>query len=101
MKAVRFLVAAGLWLLASSVQAGLITLVGDTVTYEYDNTQAGMALYGTPVIVGDFVYFTRINFRAESVGTEPSDTVAAEFVFSSVYANDGWGGWWDWFWGMC
>jgi len=87
-KAVRYLVAIGLWVLASSAQAGLITLVGDTVTYEYDDAQAGIALFGAPLIVGDIVYFTPTTFRAESVGTGLTDTVYAEFVFSSVYTND-------------
>jgi hypothetical protein len=65
--------------------------VGDNINYVYDDSQAAIALFGTPTIVGDSVVFVPSAFRAESLNGEVAEPVLADFVFSSVY-NTGLGG---------
>lgn len=71
--------------------AATITLIGDTINYEYDDVAnaAALALFGTPTIVGDQVRFLPPAFRAESVDGAGSDVVSANFVFSRIYSQGG------------
>jgi len=71
------------------------TLVGTTITYQYDNTQAALDRFGSPTLIGDAVRFLPTGFRADSIdgvgqttGTN-TDSVVANFVFDRVYSNDG------------
>lgn len=86
----KVLVGAASCFMALGAQAvTLETLVGTTITYVYDKDQAAVALFGEPILVGDTVVFTPLNFRAESTNGAPgSDVVSANFVFENVYAND-------------
>lgn len=81
----------------SAPHAATVTLVGDTITYEYDDVAnaAALALFGVPTIIGDDVRFLPPNFRADSIdgigvttGTN-TDSVSANFIFDRVYTNDG------------
>lgn len=90
MKAVKIFGAISLWLLAATAQAGMVTLVGDRVNYQYDDSQASLALLGTPMIVGDSVVFVPIDHRAISAGGAGPGGPLVDFVFDRVYATDGW-----------
>lgn len=73
--------------------AAPVTLVGDTINYEYDDAQAALGLFGVPTIVGDTVRFLPPSFRAESVyplgGTGTlTDITTAYFLFDRVYSQD-------------
>jgi len=86
-------VAAGLFasLATLSANAAMVTLVGTSVNYEYDDVaNAGaLSLFGTPDIIGDDVRFLPPNFRAESIDGAGTDLVTANFVFSRVYSTNG------------
>jgi hypothetical protein len=85
----RLGLAAGLWLVAHAANAGLVTLVGGSINYVYDDSQVALELFGTPRIVGDGIAFRPGSFRAQSLNGAGSDTATAEFLFSSVYSRDG------------
>ena len=81
--------------LVSAASAAPVTLVGTTVSYTYDDSQAAIALFGAPTLVGDAVRFLPTSFRAESIdgfgvntGTN-TDSVSATFVFDRVFSNNG------------
>jgi hypothetical protein len=88
-KIVKTAAFAGLALCALSSYAATVQLVGDTVTYEYDDQQAALALFGTPTIIGDGVRFLPPSFRAQSVDGAGTDVVFANFIFSNVYTHTG------------
>ncbi len=66
-----------------------VTLVGDTVSYVYDDAQASLALFGTPTITGDVVRFLPGSFRAESLNGAGIVFTSATFVFDRVYTHSG------------
>lgn len=80
-----------------AVGAQAASLIGDNIIYEYDDTQAAIAFYGTPTIVGDTVVFTPgTAFRAQSANgvalntpSSPTDIVTSSFIFDRVYHKDG------------
>jgi len=86
-------VAVGLFasLATLSANAALVTLVGTSINYEYDDVaNAGaLSLFGTPTIIGDDVRFLPPSFRAESIDGAGTDLVTANFVFSRVYSTNG------------
>jgi hypothetical protein len=88
-KALKAGLIAGLSLCALATQAAPVSLVGDNVTYVYDDTQAALTLFGTPTIVGDVVRFLPPNFRAESANGAGVVTSTANFVFTSVFSHNG------------
>lgn len=71
--------------------AATVTLLGDTINYEYDDgtNAAALALFGTPTIVGDEVRFLPPSFRAESINGAGNDLVSANFIFDRVYSISG------------
>jgi len=79
------------------VQAATVQLCGPGVCYEYDDTQAALALFNAPSLLSgtDIVEFLPSTFRAESndgVGIHSgtnTDTVTASFVFSRVWSKSG------------
>jgi len=73
--------------LAPLAQSAPVTLVGDTISYEYDDEQAALALFGKPMIVGDVVRFLPGEFRAQSVNGAGADIVSAVFLFDRVYTH--------------
>lgn len=85
----QWLAAAGLYCVALTANAALVTLVGDTINYEYEDSQAAMTLFGQPVIVGDAVRFLPFTYRAQSLDGAGAASADAEFIFSSVYSQDG------------
>jgi hypothetical protein len=88
-KVVKTVAFAGLSLCALSSYAATVQLVGDSITYEYDDQQAALALFGTPTVIGDGVRFLPPSFRAESVDGAGTVVVSANFIFSSVYTQSG------------
>lgn len=86
-----WLAAAGLCCAALTANATPVTLIGDTVNYVYDDSQAALALFGQPAIVGDTVRFVPFSFRSQSLNGVGLVRSEAEFVFSSVYSQDGTG----------
>lgn len=71
-------------LLSCNALAVVQTLVGTNVTYVFDD--ALMGLYGTPILSGDSLVFTPINFKAQSTNgqgiVQTSSTINVQ-----VYAN--------------
>jgi hypothetical protein len=88
-KIVKTVAFAGLSLCALSSYAAIVQLVGDTITYEYDDQQAALTLFGTPTVIGDGVRFLPPSFRAQSVDGAGTDLVIANFIFSNVYTQSG------------
>jgi len=76
-------------LLSVGAQAATVTLVGDTMTYEYDDAQANIGLWGNISIVGDTVVFEPTTFEAESIDGTGAGLTDATFYFDRVYANNG------------
>ncbi len=68
--------------------AATITACGPNVCYEYDDTQAAIALTGTPTLVGDDMEFLPPAFLAHSTGGAGWVTATANFIFSRVYTVD-------------
>jgi hypothetical protein len=72
------------------VHAAIVHLPGTTVDFYYDDTQPGMAAYGTLGVIGDTIFATPGTFRAESndgVGihtSTPTDTFSAYGVVRVV-----------------
>ena len=75
-------------LCAVSSYAATVTLVGTTVTYEYDDGQAALSLFGTPTLIGDVVRFLPPDFSAISSNGEGVVITTANFIFDNVYANN-------------
>lgn len=89
-KIVRSAVAVSLaGLFSVSAQAAQVTLVGDNITYVYDDAQSAIGLFGDPILVGDVIVFTPTTFSAESANGAGTDITTATFKFDSVYHNDG------------
>lgn len=88
-KVLKTVTFAGLSFMALSSYAATITLAGPNITYQYDDTQAAIGLFGTPTIIGDGVRFLPPAFRAESTDGTASALTTANFVFSNVYSNNG------------
>lgn len=87
-KSVSAVACAGL--LSAGAHAAQITLVGDTINYVYDDSQAALAYYGAPTIVGDTVVFTPdASFSALSENGAGTVTTTSTFIFDSVYHQDG------------
>jgi hypothetical protein len=84
----KTIAAAGLSLFALSSYAAPVTLVGTTVNYVFDDTQAAIALFGTPTIVGDDVRFLPPAFRAESANGAGIQVATANFIFDRVYSTN-------------
>lgn len=53
-------------LIVPSLQAAIVHLPGTTVDFYYDDTQPGMAVYGTLNAVGDSIFSTPTGFFAEA-----------------------------------
>lgn len=66
-------------------RAAIINACGPNVCYEYDNTQAAVALTGTPTLVGDDMEFLPPAFVAHATGVAGWVTATANFIFSRVY----------------
>lgn len=86
---IRIAIVAGLCLGAHAANAGLVTLVGNSINYVYEDTQAAVAVWGAPRVVGDAVRFLPGQHRAEALNGFGSDTADMNFIFSSVYTQDG------------
>jgi hypothetical protein len=72
-----------------AAQAAVVTQCGPNICYEYDNAQAGEALFGLPTLSGDALIFLSPSFRAESLNGAGLDTASATFVIDSVYSLNG------------
>lgn len=58
---------------APASQAALIHLPGDTVDFYYDDSQAGMSVYGELSVIGNSIFASPTNFFAEALnGNENS-----------------------------
>jgi hypothetical protein len=74
-------------LLSGSVFAASVTLSGNTVDYTFDDTLLG--LFGPASLSGDTLYFTPVNFQAESLnGTGYALTNSTMNI--EISAHDGW-----------
>jgi hypothetical protein len=80
------------WFIGMLLGAGLapsyaatVSACGPNVCYEYDDTQAAIALTGAPTLVGDDMEFLPPAFIAHSTGGAGWDTTTANFIFSRVY----------------
>lgn len=62
---------------------------GPAICYQYDETQAAVALFGTPTRVGNDMQFLPENFFALSQNGTGLSTTAATFVFDRVYTVAG------------
>jgi hypothetical protein len=78
-----------------SVSAGICTLTGPNVTWQYDiNAMIGsgaLALFDAPTLIGDNIRFLPPSFRAESGGLFPLGPVtkSGNFIFTHVFKNAG------------
>jgi hypothetical protein len=72
-------------LCAGPLDAATVAACGPNICYEYDDTQAAIALTGTPTLVGDDMEFLPPAFIAHSTGGAGWDIAAANFIFSRVY----------------
>lgn len=74
-------------LLSGSVLAASVTLSGDTVDYTFDDTLLG--LFGPASLSGDTLYFTPVNFQAESLNGA-GYALTNSTMNIQVSAHDGW-----------
>ena len=65
-----------------------VTACGPTICYEYDDAQAGVALFGLPTLVADSLRFLPGEFRAVSTNGA-FDLASATFVIDRVYSAAG------------
>lgn len=72
--------------LSLNVAAAPVTLVGSTVTYSFDDALLG--LYGMPVLVGDSLFFSPNDFKAESNSGSPALGFTAATMNISVQPNN-------------
>jgi hypothetical protein len=74
-------------LLSCNALAVVQTLVGTNVTYVFDD--ALMGLYGTPILSGDSLVFTPINFKAQSTNgqgiVQTSSTINVQVYTNANY----------------
>ena len=68
--------------------AALVTLNGSAIKYEYEDTQAAIATFGTPTLIGNEIRFTPPSFRAESINGAGIVSIDANFIFSRVYSTN-------------
>lgn len=70
--------------------AAIVTLDGNGFTAKYDDTQAGLSLYGTPTLSGDgkTILFTPTTFSAQSSGTQGIVSTTGTVVFD-IFADNG------------
>ena len=91
MKRVNKKLAAGMILLSQTLTgaafAASVTLSGTTVDFSFDDTLLG--LFGQANVAGDNLYFTPINFTAESMNGAGFD-LTKQTVNVKVTAHDGW-----------
>jgi hypothetical protein len=74
-------------LIPSVASAASVTLSGNTVDFSFDDSLLG--LFGQPTVAGDSIYFTPINFTAESMNGDGYD-LARQTINITVTAHDGW-----------
>lgn len=74
-------------LLSGSVLAASVTLSGDTVDYTFDDTLLG--LFGPASLSGDTLYFTPVNFQAESLNGD-GYSLTNSTMNIQVSAHEGW-----------
>lgn len=74
-------------LLSGSVLAATVTLNGDTVDYTFDDTLLG--LFGPASMSGDTLYFTPVEFQAESLNGD-GYALTNSTMNIQVSARDGW-----------
>ena len=67
-KLFRILLVSSIYLFTGNAQASLVTLYGNTVSFEFDNTLTG--LFGSANISGDTLYFTPSAFTASAQNTD-------------------------------
>lgn len=83
--------ATGIFLLSQAVSgaafAASVTLSGNTVDYTFDDTLLG--LYGPASLSGDTLYFTPVDFRAESLNGA-GFALTNDTMNIRVTAHDGW-----------
>jgi hypothetical protein len=85
------LLAAGMLVLGQLIpgvaSAASVTLSGHTVDFSFDDSLLG--LFGQPTVAGDSIYFTPINFTAESMNGDGFD-LTKQTINIKVTAHDGW-----------
>lgn len=83
--------ATGIFLLSQAVSGAAfavsVTLSGNNVDYTFDDTLLG--LYGPATVAGDTLYFTPVNFRAESLNGA-GYALASSTMNIQVTVRDGW-----------
>ena len=72
-----------------AANAAPVTLIGDTINYVYDDSQAGLALFGAPTIIGDVVRFLPTGFRAQSTNGSGFSGAFETFVFDRIFTRSG------------
>jgi len=75
--------------LAPLVSGAMTTTCGPDICYQYDETQAAVAWFGTPFRVGNEMQFLPANFYALSEDGAGLDSHSATFVFDRVYTVSG------------
>lgn len=74
----------------NAVQAASVTLCGPNICYVYEDTQAGIAYFGAPTLVGDDLRFLPTTFMAmASIANPTVDIRTATFVIDQIYASGG------------
>jgi len=90
MKRVNILAAGAILLgqtLTGAALAATVTLAGSTVDFSFDDTLLG--LFGQPTVAGDSIYFTPINFTAESMNGDGFD-LTKQTINIKVVAHEDW-----------
>lgn len=64
----KVLTLAALGCVATGAPAAVVTLSGDHIIVEYDNSQASLLAFGAPTLVGDLLTFSPSNFKALTTG---------------------------------
>ena len=73
---------------APSANAVILELFGTDVRFLIDTEQPGFSLYGTPVVIGNNLFFSPTTFRAESNNGQPQDvSVDANIAFDVIGLN--------------
>lgn len=68
------------------VAAAPVSLVGDTVTYSFDDALLG--LFGLPTLIGDSLFFSPTSFKAESSNGNPALGFTSATMNIRVEANN-------------
>ena len=69
--------------------AATVTSCGPTICYEYNDAQAGAALFGLPTLVADSLRFLPGEFRARTAAAGAFDLATATFVIDRIYSVSG------------